>query len=375
MDFKLILKKLKNTLNKEEETLFSNWYNESSDHKAYFNKVKANFPNNLEAINTKVAWNAVDTKIGGSKKKNNYWKYGIAASLLLFMALSYVILNQEESKLFDTQIVKSSISAGTDKATLTLEDGSSVRLEKGNSFSGLHLNSNGEQLIYKHETSINPEVEYNYLTVPLGGEFFVELSDNTKIWLNSDSKIKFPVTFKEGETRTVELLYGEAYFDVSSSSENNGSAFKVYTKNQHVEVIGTEFNIRAYQEDEVIYTSLVEGKINVETSESSEVLTPNQQSIVNTTTHSLIKIPLDNIEKQIAWKNGQFIFDKKPLKDIMTTLSRWYDISFEFENIDKQYLAFSGVLDRSKSIDDLLNSFQKTREVSFNVIDRTIIIN
>lgn len=373
MDFKLILKKLNNTLTEEEKVLFNNWYNESQDHKNYFKKVKANYPNNLQSIDTKKGWKTVESKIDSPRKNKSFWKYGVAASLLLFMAISIIFINKNDAH-YNNVIVTSDISAGTDKAVLTLEDGTTITLNKGEHFSGQHLNSNGEQIIYKQETSIQPETEYNFLTVPLGGEFYVELSDNTKIWLNSGSKLKYPVTFKEGETRAIELLYGEAYFDVSPSTEHNGSSFIIHTKNQDIEVLGTAFNIRAYSEDDNIYTSLVEGKVNIKTNTNSEELIPNQQSIVNKKTNSLIKIPIQNIDKEIAWKNGHFIFDNKPLKDIMTILSRWYDISFEFENSNKQNMAFSGVLDRDENIDDLLNNFQKTGEVSFNVIDRKIIV-
>lgn len=375
MDFKLILKKLNNTLSEEEASLFTNWYNESEDHQAYFKKVKANYPNNIEPINTEKAWKTVENKINGSRKNNSFWKYGVAASLLLFIALSIFLINRKDTVSNNTIVINSSISSGTNKATLTLEDGSTISLKKGELFSGIHLESNGEQIIYKSDaTSIKPEIEYNYLTVPLGGEFYVELSDKTKVWLNSESKLKYPVTFKEGETRPIELVYGEAYFDVSPSTEHNGSSFIIHTKNQDIEVLGTAFNIRAYTNEDNIYTSLVEGKVNIKTDTKLEELIPNQQSIVNTKTNSLVKISIQDIEKEIAWKNGHFIFDNKPLHEIMTTLSRWYDVSYEFEDLKKLEMSFSGVLDRDENIADLLNNFQKTGEVSFTVIDRTIIV-
>ena len=87
--------------------------------------------------------------------------------------------------------------------------------------------------------------------------FFVKLSDGTQIWLNSESKLKYPVNFKEGEPRKVELVYGEAYFDVSPSSEHNGSSFKVYNQSQEIEVLGTEFNIKAYRDETNIYTNFI----------------------------------------------------------------------------------------------------------------------
>jgi ferric-dicitrate binding protein FerR (iron transport regulator) len=210
--------------------------------------------------------------------------------------------------------------------------------------------------------------------VPLGGQFFVKLSDNTQVWLNSGSQLKYPVTFKKGDTRQVELLYGEAYFKVSPSSNNNGTTFKVKTKGQTIEVFGTEFNVKAYKNDTLIYTTLIEGKVSVNTKNSQEELLPGEQSIVDLEHKSLIKTKQKNVTNKTAWKDGTFIFDKQPLQEIMTTLSRWYNISVKFEDLKKQNIAFSGILNRSDDIVDLLNYFQKTEEVSFKISERTIII-
>jgi hypothetical protein len=96
-------------------------------------------------------------------------------------------------------------------------------LEKGKSYESKNANSNGESLVYQDKESKEKAIAYNFLTIPRGGQFFVQLSDGTKVWLNSESKLKFPVTFKPGESREVELVYGEAYFDVSSSKNHQGA--------------------------------------------------------------------------------------------------------------------------------------------------------
>src|SRR5690606_21483982 len=113
----------------------------------------------------------------------------------------------------------------------------------------------GDELVYDSDSKIKDTENgpiYNYLTIPRGGHFFVQLSDGTQVWLNSESKLKYPVKFQNGKTREVELVYGEAYFKVSPSTGHNGSSFHVLTKFQEVDVLGTEFNIKAYNgEDEI----------------------------------------------------------------------------------------------------------------------------
>src|SRR5690606_10050143 len=114
-------------------------------------------------------------------------------------------------------------------------------------------------------TNVNAQLHtvFNYLVVPRGGQYQIKLADGTEIWLNADTKIKYPIAFQPGETRTVELLYGEAYLLVSPSSKHQGDAFKIITNEQEVRVIGTAFNLTAYSDEEKIYTTLVEGKVHI----------------------------------------------------------------------------------------------------------------
>ena len=185
-----------------------------------------------------------DKKVLRIKTIQRYSKY---AAVLVGILFSIYFLKDGffgESVESNPVIVNSTIQPGTDKATLTLGDGTQIILEKGESFQTGNVNSNGEEIVYEAEKTNKKEVAYNYLTIPRGGQFFVKLSDGTQVWLNSESQLKYPVIFNEGETRKVELVYGEAYFDVSPSSEHEGSKFKVFNQSQEIEVLGTEFNVR-----------------------------------------------------------------------------------------------------------------------------------
>jgi transmembrane sensor len=194
--------------------------------------------------------------------------------------------------------------------------------------------------------------------------------------LNSDSKIKYPVKFIKGEKRKVELLYGEAFFDVSPSQNNNGSEFIVSTKTQKINVLGTKFNIKAYSEDDIITTTLVEGKVKVGNGKNQILLGPNQQSKVNSNS-PVINVSDVDVSQQISWINGLFSFNDTSLEDIMYTLSRWYDLEFIFKSANQKDFIFSGILERTKSIDDILLIIEKTsssNEINFEINNKIIII-
>lgn len=289
------------------------------------------------------------------RKTNNVLKYVAAAVFIGILVSTYFFRdNVFNSPVENIPVIVNTIEAGTNKATLTLSDGSVVALEKGESFKTKNANSNGEQIVYgpakKNKTS---KTTYNYLTIPRGGQFFVKLSDGTQVWLNSESQLKYPVSFVDGETRKVELVYGEAYFDVSPSIEHKGSKFKVFNQSQEIEVLGTEFNIKAYKDETNVYTTLVEGKIVVDNGVLKQGLIPNQQSTLDLLNNN-ISVAVVDVYTEISWKNGIFSFKGKSLKDIMKVISRWYDIDVVFESIELENVTFKGVLGKDQKIEEIL---------------------
>ena len=310
---------------------------------------------------------------------NLYRRMAAAASVMLILGLvSYMWYKTEKTS--ETEIVKKPqvILAGTDKAILTFGNGDEVALEKGKNFQTGEVSSNGEKLVYaekRHNNDVEKEQSFNYLTIPRGGQFFVKLSDGTEVWLNSETKLKYPVTFTEGLTRKVELIYGEVYFKVSPSTQHKGAGFHVLTKSQEINVLGTEFNIRAYNNDEVMATTLVEGKIRIKKGEVSETLKPNQQAKISQESNQ-IDIQEIDVSQEISWVNGLFAFNEKPLEEILTVLSRWYDTEVVFENAKQKKFVFTGLLERTKAIEDILKLIEATSEgqIKFEIKDKTIII-
>ncbi len=310
-------------------------------------------------------------------KLERYKKIAFAASIILLIGVS--LFNQFYFN--ETIIINDPILIGTDKAVLTLENGDKVILEKGQKFQNKTVNSDGKELSYtiKNRSSSNfknEKIASNFLTIPRGGKFSLNLEDGTKVLLNSDSKIKYPVKFINGKNRQVELLYGEAFFDVSSSQNNNGSEFIVSTKTQKINVLGTKFNIKAYSEDDIITTTLVEGKVKVGNGKNQILLSPNQQSKVDSNS-PFINVSDVDVSQQISWINGLFSFNDTSLEDIMHTLSRWYDLKFIFKSANKKGFVFSGILERTKSIEDILLIIEKTsstNDINFEINNKTIII-
>ncbi len=304
--------------------------------------------------------------------KKSVFKYAVAAAIALLISLYFIFDKDVEHVVNEPSVIDSkSISIGTDKAILTLEDGSQVSLKKGQSLKTANAKSNGREIIYEAKASTKSKIAYNYLTIPRGGQFYVKLSDGTQVWLNSESQLKYPVNFIPGQTREVELVYGEAYFDVSQSKYHKGTTFKVKSEFQSVNVTGTKFNVKAYNTENEIVTTLVEGKVEIEKNNNCLFLNPDQQSILHKDNNWIDVNNVDAI-KQVSWIKGLYTFEDASLLEIMNTLSRWYDFKVVFKNSEKQKYVFTGVLERTKSIQNIMKNLQATGDVDFEINNKTI---
>ena len=378
----LIIKYLSNEAILDEIEELNNWLIKKENIILFKNYVKTDYyiskvmnKYNLENAKNKIHDRIIS--IERRRKTDRYKKLAFAASIILIVALSLF------NKLNTTISLKKNdqIQIGSDKAILTLENGNQVILEEGKKYQTKTLNSNGKELTYTIKNrSINilknDQIISNILTVPRGGQFSLNLEDGTRVLLNSDSKIKYPIKFIKDKRREVELLYGEAFFDVSSSENHNGSEFIVITKSQKISVLGTKFNIRAYNDDKFITTTLLEGKVGVENGQNKKVLNPNQQSRVEDLSPN-IKISDVDVSYEISWINGLFSFNEASLENIMKVLSRWYDLNFIFTSAHQKEYLFSGILERTKSIEDILLLIEKTsnsNEIKFILDNKTIII-
>lgn len=372
----LIIKFLNKEANRRELEELDDWLSDQNNITIFNNLVRIHYLTTscMADYDLHKAKESIKQKVKSNKRKSRlhvYTKISIAASILLAIGLIFGGRYFKE----ETVSVPNKIVTGSDKAVLTLENGDQVALEKGKSFQKGSMRSNGEQIVYgTHErTDDGDDVLYNYLTIPRGGQFYLQLSDGTKVWLNSETKLKYPVTFHQGQTREVELVYGEAYFEVTPSTRNKGADFSVVSNDQTISVLGTEFNVSAYKDDDEIVTTLVGGRIALEKGNSRKTLRPNQQSRIQKNMDQIEVIDMD-ASQAISWVNGVFIFDGESLDEIMKVLSRWYDIDVIFESAQRKDFNFTGILERTKSFDDILTliGVASQGEVKFEVKNKTV---
>ncbi|SHJ87481.1 FecR family protein [Pseudozobellia thermophila] len=382
----LIIKFINNQASISELEELENWMEDPRHEKLFKAYVKTNYAIdfNMRRFDSEKLKNRLLREMANEKKaiklerRRKVMNYAAAAVVIGVFACAYFYQFNSPAEPIEEKPVeltlKNTIEPGTDKAILTLEDGSMVALDKTNPYDAPHAKSNGEQIVYKNVGAKPSKIEYNYLTIPRGGQFYIKLSDGTEVWLNSESRLKYPVSFRENETREVELVYGEAYFDVSPSTEHKGSKFKVLNKNQEIEVLGTEFNIKAYRDEAHIYTTLVEGSVTVGSGGQVQKLAPAQQSKldIGSNTFNVYKV---NVYNETSWKNGIFSFRDKPLKDIMKVISRWYDVDVVFENKELEAVTFKGVLGKNQDLQEILSAIKTLSIIeNYEINEKKIIL-
>ncbi|MEE9364864.1 MAG: FecR family protein [Cellulophaga sp.] len=379
----IVIKYLSKSVSIDELIELTVWVNENHNYELLKDFIKTDYLINFNMLDfdTEGEKEIILQKIKRKEKNiqknkiNRVFKYAAIVVIILGLSYTYFVDNFSSQKK-QNPVTNTIIQPGKDKAILTLENGSELVIEnsKDVKLKGRLLTS--KKLVYDVKPiSKNDIVKYNSLTIPKGGKFFVILSDGTKVWLNSDSKLKYPINFKKGQLRKVELVYGEAYFDVSPSASHNGSTFKVLTGVQEIEVLGTEFNIKAYQDEDEIVTTLVEGKVTIGNGKETRFLNPSEQSIIVKKEGVITILKVAKTFNETAWKEGYFSFRQKSMKEIMKTLSRWYNIDYVFKNPEKENKSFTGILDRESEITQILTYIQKTNEISFQINNNTIIID
>lgn len=304
----------------------------------------------------------------------------IAAALLIPAFVTFYLIFNPSEEIIDTkQVFASKSLPGSSKAQLVIENGEIFELDETQDLSirdsVIQIKSRKSELVYKttsQHLALKPKEHYHTLIVPRGGEFDLTLSDGTKIWVNSQSRIKYPKNFV-ADIRMIELIEGEAYFEVAHDADR---PFIVNTKEGLVKVLGTSFNIRAYSDEAASYTTLVDGSISLRhkhAEESEVILEPGQQGVLIDVNHK-IRINEVDIELVIAWKDGNFIFASNRMEDILNRLSRWYDFEVQYENEELKNMMFRGNLDRKEGVVQILDLFEKTKRIQFEYTENKILV-
>ena len=306
----------------------------------------------------------------------------IAALIVIFVSSFLFVMNyrKSDSKTFvenNIEFAESNIKIGkSSSVTLVTSYGKEYSINKVNTINDTLLNKiilvkNEGLIIYKDTISNNKSLSniYNTIKVPRFGEYKVILSDGTSVMLNAESELKYPVKFY-GKNRIVELK-GEAYFEVA---HNPLMPFIVKTSSIDTKVLGTKFNVDAYENEDVNIT-LVQGKIALYVGKSikNRILKPNENahfSIKN----KILSVEEVDLDEYIGWKNGFFYFNRVNLDDILTTLSRWYDFKVIYINNYVKNYEFRIRVSRTQTFDEIIKSLERTNRISLVIKDKIIYI-
>lgn len=206
------------------------------------------------------------------------------------------------------------------------------------------------------------------ITIPCGGEFHLTLNDGSEIWLNSETQLRFPSCFTQKQ-REVYLVSGEAYFKIAKDPKR---PFIVHSQNTSIEVLGTEFNLQNYPNEQNIITTLVNGTVYLSTAQ--QTLKPGEQSIYDKITQKNIIREVDT-NLYTAWQKGRFIFKSTPLEDILKQMSRWYNIQFKYEDEQLKTLPFSGNIQKYADGNIILELLKSTGQINFIQQGNVILVN
>ncbi|TRZ43505.1 FecR family protein [Robertkochia solimangrovi] len=299
-----------------------------------------------------------------------------AAILIAVLATAYLTFFNEGNNhaIIDRDVeVVNTLQPGFEKATLVLSDGTEVNLEKNRDQFILNnkvvqVQNTDNMLVYKNneEPDESPLVPlYHTLYVPKGGIYKLELPDGSLVWLNSSSSLKFPETFS-GSRRIVELK-GEAYFDIKKDA---AKPFVVKTSVKDITVLGTEFNVSNYSDDNFFATTLVEGKVKLNSEGQPESQTvymnPGERAVQMRNGRTMQVSDVDT-ERYTAWKDGKFYFEKENLENILTKAGRWYDFKFSFTDPELKERLFTGVVRKDYPLERLLGMIAKASKINYQI--------
>lgn len=344
-----------------EETLrsaFSEYLNFSSEkaYQSFLEKVRQDGAKEYKRKSLRIGWCAA------------------AAAVVLTIGISFYMLNQN----LPTEDNKVLIYPGTQQAQLMLPDGSTIDIDKKE----VNVILDGIQVKYKegvlsYESTVTTQHEEkngeensaksNELIIPRGGENTVVLADGTTVHLNAGSKLIYPARFV-GKRRIV-TLEGEAYFDVAKDEEH---PFIVRTHLGEVAVLGTIFNVNAYADASVCYTTLVKGKVQF-SALNNEVITllPGQQAVASANATEIRNV---NLDEHIGWVNGVYVFNNRSLGEIMQTFERWYDVKIYYETPALRDITYCGNLKRNGTINSFLDALELTGDLTYKISGRKVLI-
>lgn len=378
---RLIAKKLMGVILPEDEEKLNAWLEEDARNKDLYRRIlevenfsaRDMYAKRLDVENT---WDALKEQLAGQRKRRSLfssWQIGVAASVILLVGIGLYGGFNKKPKVKQVEVA-AHVEMGGAKAILVTSRGDEIVLQDSSVQlitlgGGMVAKNDGSQVSYKENEGAGKDdvLEYNTIRVPRGGEYKLFLSDNTEVFLNSDSEIRFPVKFGKGK-RDV-FLRGEAFFVVTKDASR---PFVVNANDKmSVEVLGTQFNLQAYPDDAFVETTLNEGAVRVFNGKQGVRLRPDEQVVYDEGKFTVRKVDASSYS---AWKEGRFMLLNHSLENIMTRLARWYNIDIFWENPEVKEYHFSGELARYEDFTEILRMLELATRVHFEVKDRTVFV-
>ena len=372
----LIAEELTGTIDEKDRVVLARWLDEDERHRGEYANILESLKTGNEAWKDQERGRQLMESRWGAVKSHTVQKTGrwitwskYAAVIVLFVSIGiFGLVNEEKQEVENGTVAQ--IEHGSMKAQLVLANGKKVDLRPETSLQleevgGTRILTSDNRIKYSGKDSLagqSAEVKYNTLIVPRGGEFSLELADGTRVWLNAESRLRYPVAFT-GKERKVEME-GEVYFEVAKNKEK---PFIVTVNGVDIRVLGTSFNVSAYQED--VVTTLVEGKVQLKKGNEQVILSPNQQAIWSDDEFRVKQVDARNY---VLWKEGIFYFEDVDLETILDDMARWYNVNVFYMNPALKEMKFSVEIRRYGDINEILRRIEQTKRVKFEIKDRTI---
>lgn len=383
----LLARRFYGTLTAAEEAELEVWMNKDADNREILERllsesIRRQEIEQLNEFDERTALKNVWARIGqpenrGRSLLRSYMiRIAAAAAVVITLSVGFWIFKEKSpAKRLSDKVEKTEISPGVNKAVLILSNGTKIDLQAAKSGNIAYQagalvskRANGKIDYGSAAGATAPgTVVFNTLAVPKGGQYELTLPDGTRVWLNAASSLTYPVAFTAKE-RVVRLT-GEAYFEVA---KHPGKPFLVNVDDkQTVEVLGTHFDIRAYNDDPDIRTTLLEGSVKINAKNSHTIIKPGQMA-VNTLKAPMIVRNAD-LDEVMGWKNGLFVFNDEHMEDVLRMVARWYDVDVEYQT-DVSQKKLRGIVSKYKSIRELLDNITITSGIHYKIEGRRVIL-
>ena len=373
----LLLKVLSDEI-PENDSYFQHWLNEDSENRELYTSLKEGGDND-ELFNKDQAFNTISNTLSLNTRRKTplyqkkWFKYvtsSVAVIALSIIALNYFTFQENP---VPEKVEKNIFDPGSKKAYLLSMKGEKIDLSESfevKKEDGTVISNKSEGVISFEKTKpVKKTIEQQTIYVPKSGEYELVLADGSKVFLNSESQLTFPSYF-EGETRRVELT-GEAYFEV----KKDGRPFIIQTSDLSIEVLGTSFNVNAYQTNPYVNATLVEGSIRIRLPEKQEsfLLQPDHNFRLDKLSDE-VSVQQVNTDIYTAWVKGEFMFRNQTLAEIFGQLERWYNFKIIYENPDIAKMRFTGSAEKVRPLNYLLNQIQAVTDIQYKLEGDKIIL-